>query len=78
MGRDDSVHATRRWRLAAAGLGFGLLVAVGCTTKSSTGSPKPTPPTPGQFAPSSFVPPSPPTISVPTYGPTSTRGRTIG
>ena len=79
MGRDDSIHATRRRRLLAAGLCVGFLVAVGCATKGGTTStPSPTPPTPGKFGPSSIVIQTPPTVSLPTYGPTTTRGRTIG
>ncbi len=79
MGGDTAILTTRRRRLVGVALSVGLVIAVGCTTKSgSTGSPKPTPPTPGQFAPSTFVVSSMSTITLPTYGPTSTRRNTIG
>ena len=45
---------------------------------NQTSTPNPTPPTPGKFGPSSIVIQTPPTVSLPTYGPTTTRGRTIG
>jgi len=74
MAVEDGERGTRR-RLLATGLGIGLVVAVGCTTKSSTTTPAPTPPTPGQFAPSSSVVTSMSTISMPT---TTRKGNTIG